>query len=220
MDALFFSPHKFIGGVGTPGVLIAKEELFMKRQPYCAGGGCVVKVKDDKIEYEFDIEKRETAGTPNIIGIIKVWLSLQIKNGLKKVIVKNEEYMIKELEDLEKELEKINKDFYRVMYNKKYKYLPIFSFGIKGIHFNLLVILLNDKYGIQSRGGISCCGLLADYVESKIGCRGWCRVTFHWSMTLDEIEYIKNGIIDIVKNIEIYKKLYSYDENTHLFSIN
>jgi selenocysteine lyase/cysteine desulfurase len=89
-DAFFFSPHKFIGGISTPGILIGKSCLFSKSKPYCVGGGCVHKASSHIIVYDEDIEKRESAGTPNIIGIIKIGKILQLKEKFQSIITHNE----------------------------------------------------------------------------------------------------------------------------------
>jgi selenocysteine lyase/cysteine desulfurase len=82
--------------------------------------------------------------------------------------------------------------------------LPIICISIDKCDFNNIVKLMNSLYGIQTRGGISCCGLLANYVENVMNIHGWCRITFHWLMTLEEIDYILNAIEYITQNYYKY----------------
>ena len=89
-DALFISPHKFLGGYSTPGLLIANSDLFQSRVPYEVGGTCINKVSSKEISYDQDIEKKESAGTPNIVGIIKIKKILELKEVLFKIIDHNE----------------------------------------------------------------------------------------------------------------------------------
>ena len=104
-DAFFFSPHKFIGGVATPGVLIGRTCLFTKPKPFCSGGGCVKKASSTIIEYDTNIEKKESAGTPNIIGIIKIGKILELKSVLQKLISNNEEIIYELIKQKIKEYE-------------------------------------------------------------------------------------------------------------------
>jgi selenocysteine lyase/cysteine desulfurase len=79
LDGIYVSMHKFLGGVSTPGLLIVNEKIFNSDHPYCPGGGCVQKANTKEIIYETDLEKKESAGTPNIVGIIKIGYVLELK---------------------------------------------------------------------------------------------------------------------------------------------
>jgi selenocysteine lyase/cysteine desulfurase len=217
-DGFFFSPHKFIGGIETPGVLIAKKCLFTKSKPFCAGGGCVVRANSTNIEYEDDIEKRESAGSPNIIGIVKIKKILELKDKYQNVIDNNEKILTKLIKQKIKEFSKYP-NFIPVLNidNKELDYLPILSFHLKDIHYNFIVVLLNDLYGIQTRGGIACCGLLAEHIEKKYGYRGWCRVSFHWTMSKDTIKYIFDAIEYVIKNANKHINDYTYDKKQNLY---
>jgi selenocysteine lyase/cysteine desulfurase len=221
LDGIAFSSHKFLGGISCPGVLIAKECLFNKSTPYTKGGGCVSKCNSKQIVYEVDIEKKESAGTPNIIGIIKFGKVLELKNRFLTKISNNEHIL--------SDLIKFKINYFLSKYsNFKYvlnpninntdiKYLPIFSFSLTNLHYNLIVVLLNDLFGIQTRGGIGCCGLLAEHIEQILGFRGWCRVSFHWSMSSETVKSIFDAIEYIIINGEKYKKLYKYTADQNLF---
>jgi selenocysteine lyase/cysteine desulfurase len=198
-NAIFISPHKLIGGNSTPGLLIADSNLFMNSCPYAPGGGCVKKANDEIIEYIDDIEERESSGTPNIIGIIKIRLALILKDKLFDIINYNEyailNYVHYKLSEIKKKYPKLT-----VLYLNKHlkNRLPIICISIEDMHFNEIVKLMNDKYGIQTRGGISCSGLFAKYIENTMDIKGWCRISFHWSMTESDVNYILSAIESIL----------------------
>ena len=218
-DAFFFSPHKFIGGISTPGLLIAKSCLFNRSKPYCTGGGCVKKGSSTTIEYDNNIEKKESAGTPNIIGIIKIKKILELKEKYQSLITHNEE-LIYELIKEKIAFYKIRyKNFKSILYTDDNKHLPILSFSIDGLHYNFIVGLFNDKFGIQTRGGIGCCGLLAEHMENVYNIKGWCRISFHWLMDSKTIIYIFNALEFIIENGYKYQKYYIYDAEQNLYHI-
>jgi selenocysteine lyase/cysteine desulfurase len=96
-------------------------------------------------------------------------------------------------------------------------YLPIFSFHLTNLHYNFIVVLLNDIFGIQTRGGIGCCGLLAEYIENKLGFRGWCRVSFHWLMNEETIKFIFKAIEFVIKKGHKFLSYYDYDSKQNLY---
>lgn len=216
-DAFFYSPHKFIGGTSTPGVLIAKNELFTKNKPFCPGGGCLIKVLDEKIIYNNDIEKKEMAGTPNIIGIIRIGKIIALKNYFQDIITNNEHILSKIIKKLIIYLKKKYTSFNTILYEDDEEHLPILSFYLSNLHYNFIVKLLNDLYGIQSRGGISCAGLLADYIKEKYNVDGWVRLSFHWIMSRKDVFYIIKSLIYIIENGHNHLKDYIYDDTQNLF---
>jgi|694.fasta_scaffold00943_39 selenocysteine lyase/cysteine desulfurase len=216
LDGVYISMHKFLGGHSTPGLLIANEKLFQKKNPYTCGGGCVKKSNSTEIIYETDLEKKESAGTPNIVGIIKILYILKLKNKLMNTILHNEHI--------------ISEYVYERFKTFKHKYniiviggtncvqrLPIVSFAIYGAHYNFIVVLLNDLFGIQSRGGLSCCGLLSEYIKEKYNIDGWCRITFNYMMDYKTIDYILNSVEFVIKNHKKYTNLYIYDKKDNLY---
>jgi selenocysteine lyase/cysteine desulfurase len=218
-DAFFFSPHKFIGGVATPGILISKTCLFSKPKPYCMGGGCVQKASSHAIIYETDIERRESAGTPNIIGIIKIGKILQLKEKFQSIIEHNEHIIYKLIKYKISKYKISYPNFRPVMYESDNEHLPILSFNILPLHYNFVVVLFNDLFGIQTRGGIGCCGLLAEHTEKEYGYRGWCRISFHWSMSIDTILHIFKSLEFIIEKGHLYYKYYIFDEKQNLYLI-
>lgn len=218
-DALFFSPHKFIGGISTPGILIAKSCLFNRSKPYCTGGGCVKKGSSTTIEYDNNIEKKESAGTPNIIGIIKIKKILELKEKYQSLITHNEELLYELIKEKIASYDIRYKNFKSILYTDDNKHLPILSFSIDGLHYNFIVGLFNDKFGIQTRGGIGCCGLLAEHMDNVYNIKGWCRISFHWLMDSKTIIYIFNALEFIIENGYKYQKYYNYDAEQNLYHI-
>ncbi|XP_071492927.1 uncharacterized protein [Diadema antillarum] len=159
-DAVFVSTHKFVGGVGTPGILIAKKKLFVNNVPHALGGGTVHYVSRNMHHYLKDIEAREEGGTPAIVESIRAGLAFQVKQAVGP----------KFIEDRENELAR--RAFARWQHNEnlivlgshEVARLPIFSFLVrhpqtdKLLHHNFIAVLLNDLFGIQARGGCACAG--------------------------------------------------------------
>ena len=159
-DGIFFSPHKMIGGQNTPGVLISHDRIYRNQlKPTQPGGGTVNFVYKNMIDYIQDVELKEESGTPNIIGSIRVGLTILIRQKIPhQFIVDRDCYYNKLFRD---ELENV---FNLYILDHKYlrdkPHLPIFSFmisyGEKFFHPNFVCALLNDFFGIQSRPGCSC----------------------------------------------------------------
>lgn len=226
IDAIYFSPHKFMGGTQTPGVLIAKRCLFKNDEPFYKGGGTTRFVCSKFCKYSDEIEIRETGGTPNILGCIKVGLTLQLKEGYKNLIEKRE---IEIVNKVKPELATIPNLILLNPKNNKHQ-LPIFSFMVKDVHYNLIVVLLNDLFGIQTRGGISCCSFYAQHLlnmcdkdkettfEQIVSGHGvpqkygWCRVSFHYSMPDYIVDYIIMAIKYVADVAKLLEPLYDYDE--------
>jgi selenocysteine lyase/cysteine desulfurase len=217
VDGIFISMHKFVGGTSTPGLLIATKKLFEKSCPYNPGGGCVKRADTHNIIYEDDIEKKEMGGTPNIVGIIRIGYILDFMNEHIEIIEHNEKEITNYVMDKFMELEKKYPQLKLLMRNQNDR-LPILSFNIKDMHHNYIVVLLNDLFGIQTRGGISCCGMLAEYMIKKYNISGWCRISFNWMMNKEKIDYILNAVEFILKMAHVFTPLYSYDEESHLYS--
>ena len=218
-DALYMSGHKFLGGVGTPGILIANTELFKSKTPYEPGGNCVEKVDAKEIVYDNDIEKKESAGTPNIIGIIKIKQILRLKEKMFPWIDHNEHEIAKYVFCQFKLLMDTHKNLQVILPDCSIeKRLPIVCIDVKDVHYNLVTALLSDLFGILCRGGRSCTGLLGELLESKFKISNWCRITFNWTMDKMEIDYIISSVKYILENVDKYKDKYQYDEKTNLFN--
>ncbi len=227
LDAVFFSPHKFLGGPGTSGVLIFDSKLYKNRVPDNPGGG-TVDWTNPWGQYKFvsNIEAREDGGTPAFLQTIKAALCVQLKEEMGvENIRKREEELIKIVFD---ELRKIHG--LQILADNIEERLGAISFYVKGIHYNLIVKLLNDRYGIQTRGGCSCAGTYGHYllhvtpgkskhITDKINVGdlsekpGWVRMSIHPTMKNDEIFFITNAVKEIVENISEWKKYYVYSSS-------
>eukprot|EP00112_Aurelia_sp_Birch-Aquarium-sp1_P009486 Seg208.7 transcript_id=Seg208.7/GoldUCD/mRNA.D3Y31 product=tRNA-cytidine protein_id=Seg208.7/GoldUCD/D3Y31 len=167
-DAVFISPHKFVGGPGTPGLLVAKKHLFQNPVPSEAGGGTVFYVTHHSQTYLKEIEMREEGGTPAIVESIRAGLVFQLKEALgHERIMEREEQLVKKAFEYWRKIPNLS-----VLGDSNADRLPIFSFVIshKGsgrlLHHNFVCTILNDVFGIQARGGCACAG---PYAEDLLG---------------------------------------------------
>jgi selenocysteine lyase/cysteine desulfurase len=210
-DAIFISPHKFVGGPGTPGVLIVKRRLVTNRVPTVPGGGTVSYVSAEGHSYLDDPVVREEGGTPAIIESIRAGLVFKLKSAVG-------ERTIEELERsfVTRAIESWSANpRIRILGNREATRLSIVSFLIeddgKYLHHNFVVAVLNDLFGIQARGGCSCAGpyghrLLGIDIDRSTrfrdainsGCEGikpgWVRVNFNYFIS----ETVLNFILDAV----------------------
>jgi selenocysteine lyase/cysteine desulfurase len=210
-DAVFISPHKMIGGPGTPGILVARKELFRNRVPAVPGGGTVAYVNPTEHRYLDDIEHREEGGTPAIIESIRAGLVFQLKEavGTEAIREREESFIRRAIESWEQSPN------IEILGNHDADRLSIVSFvvrhGDRHLHHNFLVALLNDLFGIQSRGGCSCAGpyghrLLGIDIdrsheferEIARGCEGikpgWVRVNFNYFISEAVFEFIIDAV--------------------------
>lgn len=231
LDAIFFSPHKFLGGPGTSGVLVLDSGLYSNQIPDHPGGGTVTWTNPwGEHEYYSDIETREDGGTPGILQAVQTALCLRLKEQMGTEAILQREKELVSL--LLKELGGIPK--LHILEGHLKSRLGIVSFCVKDVHYNLIVRLLNDRYGIQVRGGCSCAGTYGHYLfqidkatSKKIANKinegdfsnkpGWVRFSVHPVMSNKEILTFINAIKDITLNIEEWKKDYVYDSKTNDF---
>ena len=239
-DGMFFSPHKFIGGPNTPGVLITHDRIYRNQlKPTQPGGGTVNFVYRDMIDYIHDVEFKEESGTPNIIGSIRLGLMISIRQKIPHdfIIKKDEEYIGLFL----KKLQKIP-NLYILHDNllKNKVHIPVFSFmisfGDKFLHPNYICALLNDLFGIQSRSGCSCApnygrfllgfdkddvvGELLQKVISEgndIFKPGYLRLNLPYFYPKYVIEYVIDAIKFICENGHLFLGLYYYEEKSGRF---
>lgn len=232
LDAIFFSPHKFLGGPGSAGVLIFSKELYKNDIPDNPGGGTVKWTNRwGGYSYITDIEVKEDGGTPGFLQGIKAALAVKLKEKMDTKKIKLRENELIELTF--RELSKI-KNLHILAPDIKDR-LGVFSFYVDNVHHNLFTSLLNDHFGIQVRGGCSCAGtyghflLNVDFKMSKeITDRidagdlsmkpGWIRLSLHSTMTNDELLFITDAIKQTTENVEEWKKDYCYNSHTNEFS--
>jgi selenocysteine lyase/cysteine desulfurase len=231
LDAIFFSPHKFLGGPATPGVLIFDSNLYHNQVPDNPGGGTVDWTNPwGRHKFVNNIEAREDGGTPQFLQTIKAALAIQLKNKMSsEKIVEREEELIEIVFD---ELEKIPS--LHILAGHIKQRLGAISFYVDGIHYNLIVKILNDRFGIQVRGGCSCAGTYGHFllhvdqnysneITEKINHGdlskkpGWVRLSLHPTMTNSEIHFICSAIKQTVDNIIEWQLDYNYDIHTNEF---
>jgi len=229
LDAVFFSPHKFLGGPGTTGVLIFDSKLYKRKIPDHPGGG-TVDWTNPWGEHKFieDIETREDGGTPGFLQTIKSALAIKIKEEMGvKNILKREEELSAIVFDRFSRVPEVH-----ILASEITDRLGIFSFYTENIHYNLMVKLLNDRFGIQVRGGCSCAGTYGHYLlhvdptrsrritkmisEGDLSEKpGWVRFSVHPTMLDEEVHYIIDAIESIIKNIDNWKNDYEYSSKTN-----
>ena len=231
LDAVFFSPHKFLGGPGTSGVLAFNKKLYHNMIPDCPGGGTVSWTNPwGEHKYFENIEDREDGGTPGFLQTIKTALAIQLKEqmGVEKMLNREHELLKKVFDNLG-DVSNIN-----ILAPQHQDRLGVVSFYIDDLHYNLGVKLLNDRFGIQTRGGCSCAGTYGHYLlhvdpqtsheltdEISLGDLarkpGWIRMSIHPTTTCDEIDYVCKGIVELAKNHQEWKADYNYDRHTNEF---
>ena len=210
-DAVFLSPHKFIGGPGTPGVLVVRRALLTNRVPTVPGGGTVAYVNPTEHRYLENPVEREEGGTPAIVESIRAGLVFQLKEavGADTIAALERSFIRRAVESWE-----ANPNI-ELLGNTEAERLSIVSFvvrrGPRYLHHNFVVALLNDLFGIQSRGGCSCAGpyghrLLGIDIERSHqfereiarGCEGikpgWVRVNFNYFISEAVFEYLLDAV--------------------------
>ncbi len=234
-DAVFVSPHKLIGGPGTPGLLVARRELFTNRVPDVPGGGTVAYVNPTSHDYLDDVEHREEGGTPAIIGTIRAGLVFQLKEAVGVEVIRDrEEHFVRRAIDTWAADPNLH-----VLGNHRAERLSIVSFvvrhGDRGfLHHNYVVALLNDLFGIQSRGGCSCAGpyghrLLGIDLDRSLefereinrGCEGikpgWVRINFNYFIDDDTFDYLLEAVKFVARHGASLLVDYRFDPESGLW---
>lgn len=232
LDAIFFSPHKFLGGPGTSGVLIFNKNLYKNNVPDCPGGGTVSWTNPwGGHKYIDNIEDREDGGTPGFLQVIKTALAIQLKEemGVKNILDREHElvdYIFSELTTV---------DNLHILAGQHQNRLGVISFYIDDLHYNLGVKLLNDHFGIQTRGGCSCAGTYGHYLlhvdqetSHDLVCQitsgdlikkpGWVRMSIHPTTTTEEIQRVCDSIKALAENHQEWGKEYHYNTKTNEFT--
>lgn len=231
LDAITISPHKFLGGPGTSGVLIFNSSLYHLRSPDQPGGGTVLWTNPWG-EYRFnpDIEVREDGGTPGFLQAIKAALAIQLKEemGIDNLRRREEEIVATMFREM-----KTIPGLTLLAGNIEHR-LGMLSFYFDRIHYNLVVRLLNDRFGIQTRGGCSCAGTYGHYllnldqytskrITDKIDAGdnsdrpGWVRISLHPTTTDEELGFIVDALRQIHQHAEEWGRDYTYDPRTNEF---
>ena len=217
-DAIFLSPHKLIGGPSTPGVLVARRELLRNRVPDVPGGGTVAYVNPSEHRYLDDPAQREEGGTPAIVEAIRAGLVFQLKQAVTVDVIRSheEDFLRRSIGAW------LQEPSIEILGNLEAERLSIVSFVVRSpsgryLHHNFVVALLNDLFGIQSRGGCSCAGpyghrlLGIDLDRSREfdreiaqGCEGikpgWVRVNFNYFISEVVFSYIVEAVRLVAKD--------------------
>jgi selenocysteine lyase/cysteine desulfurase len=229
LDIISFSPHKFLGGPGSSGVLIFNKKIYSNRVPDIPGGGTVLWTNPwGGHQYYEDIETREDGGTPAFLQTIRAALAIRLKEqiGVDRISSREKELLKVAFERLEKI------PGLHILAPEIKERLGVISFYIDGIHYNYICRVLSDHYGIQVRGGCSCAGTYGHYllhvdqeysskITSKIGLGdlsekpGWVRLSLHPVMTDEELNFILNAIEFIATNSDQWKDQYIYSVQTN-----
>jgi selenocysteine lyase/cysteine desulfurase len=233
-DAIFLSPHKLIGGPGTPGVLVVRRDLLRNVVPVVPGGGTVVYVTADHHSYISDPEHREEGGTPAIIESIRAGLAFRLKEtvGVTTIRALEHDFIRRAIDSWSR-----NPNI-EILGNPDAERLSIVSFvirhGDRTLHHNFVVALLNDLFGIQARGGCSCAGpyghrLLgidlqtSSRIEEAVatGCEvikpGWVRVNFNYFIAEEEFAYLIEAVHLVADQGWRLLPLYTYEPDTALW---
>lgn len=217
IDAAFISPHKYPGGPGASGLLIADRRLLDTRRPTVTGGGTVSYVTAAGHNYVCDPERREEGGTPSIVENIRAGMVLQLKRDMDEAQVEaNETAMTRRMDTALRAIPGLE-----MLGPQDAPRIGIFSFNIrvrdKLLHHNYVVALLNDLFGIQSRGGCSCAGpyghdlLSIDQATTQrhehavsLGHSafrpGWARIGINWFFSPEDVDRIAAAIRFIAEN--------------------
>ena len=234
LDAIFLSPHKFLGGPGASGILVFNEALYQTSlPPTVCGGGTVDYVGLEEEDFIRDIEERERAGTPGILQMLKAGLVFQLKDrvGLDTIHTREQAYLRKIMAVFadEPRIEVLG-------HPEPERRVGIVSFNVRAstgkyLHHKFVSKLLNDLFGIQSRAGCSCAGpyghelLSIDHLtseayrqvvrEGQSGFKpGWCRIGLHWVMDEAEVDFVIHAICLVARIGELFLPLYDFSPQT------
>ena len=228
LDAVFLSPHKFVGGPDTPGVLVFHESIYKLASPSTAGGGTVTYVSSSEHHFTSDIEAREDAGTPAIVQKIRTALAFWVKEqiGVETIHAQEKSFITRAIARLR------SNPNVQILGNLEAPRLAVFSFLIRCegqyLHPRFVVRLLNDLFGIQSRGGCACAGpyghslLNIDLEHSRRYMQsiqsgwegikpGWTRLNFNSFISEAEFEFLLQAIEFVAEHGSRFLSLYQLD---------
>lgn len=232
LDAVIFSPHKFLGGPGSSGILVFNKALYHNTVPDEAGGGTVAWTNPWG-EYAFlpDIEAREDAGTPGFLQAIRAALAISLKEAMGvEAMQQREEAIVEYAMDRLLAIPGV-----RVLAPTVRHRLAIFSFYIEQLHYNLVVRLLNDRFGVQARGGCSCAGTYGHYLLHVDPTRskaitdridqgdlsekpGWVRISFHPMTTMAEVRDVVDAVEAIAREGAVWAADYVYSAQSNEYA--
>lgn len=215
LDAVFFSPHKFLGGPGASGVLVFNAALYHNRVPEQPGGGTVVWTNPWG-EHRFfdDIATRESGGTPGILQCLKAAMAAQLKDeiGVSAIAQRERElnqYFLQGLDRI---------TGIQCLAREQADRLSVFSVIIDGLHYQQAVQRLSHEFGIEARGGCACAGTYGHYLlnidratsqaitgqldRGELAAKpGWVRLSFHPMMTTAELDQILAALECLTRSV-------------------
>jgi len=231
IDAVFISPHKFLGGPGSSGVLVFNQRVYRSDlPPTVAGGGTVSYVSPMSHDFVEDIEERERAGTPGVLQTMKAALAFMVKEAVGVPAIESRERQL-----LERALARWRCNDHLEMLGEAdpARQIGILSFNVRRpqgryLHPRLVTVLLNDLFGIQSRAGCSCAG---PYGHTLLGIDaatseryrhcildgwqgikpGWCRVGFHYTMDDAEADFLIDAVDFVARRGFDFLPDYTFD---------
>lgn len=229
LDAVFLAPHKFLGGPGSSGIVVFNGKLYKLKSPDRPGGGTVAWTNAwNEVSYYEDIEQREDGGTPGFLQTIRVALAMQLKEemGVENILAREHE-LIEQIFACFDQIPRV-----KVLQDNIRDRMGVISFTIEGVHYNLVVKLLNDRFGVQTRGGCACAGtyghylfyinrkfsrFVTDLIDSGDLSQkpGWVRMSIHPTMTNDEVAYVCDAIRQVAENGQEWAVDYTYDNHTN-----
>lgn len=236
IDALVVSPHKFVGGPQASGLLIVRKDAVAASKPTYAGGGTVQFVSPDHHDYTDNVEAREEAGTPNVIGDLRAALCMMVKRriGENRIAERNQGNVAKALDAWQ------GNPQIELLGRTDCPRLPIFSFRVRDgnggfIHQQLVTRLLSDVYGIQARGGCACAGPyvhrlldIDDVASSQLrdailageetAKPGFTRLNLSFLASDDEVEYILRAVAELAERAADWTDNYAVDRATAVFT--
>ena len=207
-DALFLSPHKLLGGVGSCGLLAIKKELVKSDKPTFAAGGTVSYVSRSSHFFAPSVERTEEGGTQHVMGLIRAALAYRLRNEVGLDVIKSRE------DELTKQFcEGLDEIPEVVSYCPRgVPRLPIFAFNVKGVSPYVFAEALSEDYGVQTRAGCACAGpyghdLLGLKDDQKFDQKpGWVRVSLHYSHTPKDVAYLLKAIKKTIKKFKTKKE--------------
>jgi len=231
LDAVFFSPHKFLGGPGTSGVLIFNSTLYKNRVPDQPGGGTVDWTNPwGEYKYIDDIERREDGGTPGFLQAIRSALAIRLKEqmGVENIMKREHELVGHALQRLDAIPRLV-----KLADNCRAR-IGAISFYMHDVHYNLIVKLLSDRFGIQMRGGCVCAGTYGHFLlhvtkeqshtitdmisHGDLSQKpGWVRWSIHPTTTMAEVDYIVNALNEIAEKADEWALDYKYCKKSNEF---
>lgn len=235
IDGIVISPHKFIGGPGATGILILRKDALTTEKPSWPGGGTVKFVSPETHDYSTNVEAREEAGTPNVVGDIRAALAFIVKDAI------GEQLMVARNRELAQEAFRFwqNVPNLELLGLEEPDRLPIFSFRVRNgkggyVHQQLITRMLSDRFGIQARGGCACAGpyvhrlLNIDEEHSEeirqailsgdeIRKPGFIRLNFSVLLPADKVQFILEAVAQVAADATEFEPDYDVDPSRAIF---